>query len=81
MFYNCKSLKSINLSSFNTNNVTDMNEMFSGCESLESIDLSSFNTNNVTNMNGMFYGCESLKIENIKIKKNEEKILNEFSNK
>jgi surface protein len=55
--------------------------MFNGCESLKSIDLSSFNTNNVTNMIWMFCFCKSLKIENIKIKKNEEKILNEFNNK
>ena len=56
-----------------------MRSMFSWCESLESIDLSSFNTNNVNNMSDMFYDCESLKIKNIKIKKNEIKILNEFS--
>ena len=55
-----------------------MSWMFSHCESLKSIDLSSFNTNNVTDMSHMFSGCKSLKIENIKIKKNEEKILNEF---
>jgi len=77
----CESLESIDLSSFNTNNVTNMSYMFSGCKSLESIDLSLFNTNNVTNMSHMFSHCESLKIENIKIKKNEEKILNEFNHK
>ena len=55
--------------------------MFYDCKSLKSIDLSSFNTNNVTDMSYMFSGCESLKIENIKIKKNEEKILNEFNHK
>ena len=81
MFYNCESLESIDLSSFNTNNVTNMSYMFYNCESLESLDLSSFNTNNVTNMSHMFSGCKSLKIENIKIKKNEEKILNEFNDK
>ena len=55
--------------------------MFSYCESLESIDLSSFNTNNVIDINFMFCGCESLKKENIKIKKNEKRILNEFNDK
>ena len=58
-----------------------MNGMFGGCKSLESIDLSSFNTNNVTNIFFMFSGCESLKIENIKINKNEKKLLNEFNHK
>ena len=59
MFYGCYSLESINLSSFNTNNVTNMICMFSGCSSLKSIDLSLFNTKNVTNMNYMFKGCSS----------------------
>ena len=81
MFDRCYSLISINLSLFNTNNVTNMCFMFSGCKSLKSIDLSSFNTNNVTNISVMFYRCKSLKIENIKIKKNEEKILNLIINK
>ena len=30
MFYNCSSLTSLNLSNFNTNNVTDMRYMFVG---------------------------------------------------
>ena len=34
MFYGCSSLKDINLSNFNTQNVTDMNDMFSKCYSL-----------------------------------------------
>ena len=71
-------LLSIDLTSFNTNNVTDMSGMFYGYSSLESIDLSSFNTNNVTDMICMFYGCSSLKIENVKLNKNEKKILYEL---
>ena len=47
MFNGCSSLESIDLSSFNTSNVTDMRWMFDECSSLKSIDLSSFNTNNV----------------------------------
>ena len=35
IFSHCKSLESIDLSSFNTNNVIDMNFMFCGCESLK----------------------------------------------
>ena len=30
MFYNCSSLTSLNLSNFNTNNITDIMGMFSG---------------------------------------------------
>ena len=67
MFCNCSSLQSINLSSFNTNNVKDMTFMFSGCYSLQSIDLSSFNTTNVKEMHGMFFKCSSLEKRNVKI--------------
>ena len=75
MFYKCSSLETIDLSSFNTNNATNMGHMFLGCSSLKSIDLSSFNTNNATNIGDMFKGCSSLKKENVKINKNEKKIL------
>ena len=65
MFYNCTSLKSLDVTSldvsnFNISNVTDIGGMFYYCSSLTSIDVSSFNTSNVTNMGGMFYNCSSL---------------------
>jgi surface protein len=63
MFSGCSSLQSLDLSSFNTASVPDMNRMFSGCSSLQSLDLSSFNTASVTDMNSMFSGCSVL--ENI----------------
>ncbi len=37
MFYNYSSLLSLNLFNFNTNNVKDMNHMFSDCSSLTSL--------------------------------------------
>ena len=43
----CSSLTSLNLSNFNTNNVTNMSYMFNKCSSLTSLNLSNFNTNNV----------------------------------
>ena len=51
---------SIDLSSFNTSNVTNMNSMFRDCSSLTSLDLSSFNTSKVTNMASLFNSCRSL---------------------
>ena len=60
MFFDCESLISIDLSNFNTQNVTNMSYMFYGCESLTNINLSKFNTQNVQNMNYMFSGCNSL---------------------
>ena len=60
MFTGCRSLTSLDVSSFNTANVTDMNYMFAGCSSLTSLYLSSFNTAAVTDMRDMFKGCSSL---------------------
>ena len=77
MFSGCSSLKSINLSSFNTTNVKNMSQIFRECSSLHSIDLSSFNTTNAENMNGMFDGCYSLKKENVKISEYGKKLLDE----
>ena len=57
MFLGCSSLKELNLSNFNTNNVNDMVGMFLGCSSLKELNLSNFNFNNVNDMTGMFYGC------------------------
>ena len=61
MFYNCNSLINLNLSSFNTSNVTDMGVMLAWCNSLTTLDLSSFDTSNVTNMSNMFWNDEKLK--------------------
>ena len=60
MFEGCSGLKELNLSSFNTSEVTDMNRMFSGCSGLTELNLSSFNTSEVTNMDAMFFACHSL---------------------
>ena len=37
MFYECKSLTSLDVSNFNTSNVTDMSKMFSNCANLKTI--------------------------------------------
>ena len=60
MFYNCRSLKSKDLSHFDTQNVTNMECMFYGCNSLETINFTNFNTQNVINMEYMFNNCISL---------------------
>lgn len=53
MFFGSKS-KTLDLSNFDTSNVTDMSCMFSDSQST-SLDLSSFNTTSVVNMDYMFY--------------------------
>lgn len=60
MFYQCKNLKKIDLSKFNTSKVTNVYGMFAYCSSLTELDLSNFVTGNVTNMHSMFNGCSSL---------------------
>ena len=60
MFSGCASLTSLDLSSFNTSQVTDMSRMFAGCRGLRSLDVSSFDTSQVADMREMFYCCKSL---------------------
>ena len=61
LFYNCTSLKSVDLSYWFTNAVTNMSGLFYNCTSLKSVDLAYFiNTGCVTNMKSMFYECSSL---------------------
>ena len=60
MFCSCFSLESIDLSSFNTDDVNNMSDMFFGCSSLKSIKLSPFNTDKVINMSNLFFGCSML---------------------
>ena len=60
MFAYCSSLTSLDLSGFDTSNVTNMIFMFRECSSLTSLDVSGFDTSNVTEMNAMFDNCSSL---------------------
>ena len=60
MFANCVALSSIDLSHFNTAQVTDMESMFQNCTGLTTLDLSTFDTSNVENMIAMFKGCSTL---------------------
>ena len=57
MFYRCEA-QSIDLSLFDTSNITSMNSIFTGCKT-KSLDLSSFDTSNVTDMGWMFTDCEA----------------------
>ena len=60
MFYNCRSLKTLDVSKFDTSNVTNMNNMFYGCESLTTLDVSNWDISNVTDIFCLFDGCSSL---------------------
>ena len=60
MFYNCKSLIALNLSTYYTFNVTSMRSMFNSCCGLTTLDLSNFDTSKVTDMTYMFANCSNL---------------------
>ena len=60
LFQNLTALEEIDLSSFDTSNVTNMSGMFNYCTKLKQLDLSNFDTSNVTSMRAMFQRCESL---------------------
>ena len=59
-FTDFREMTSIDLSAFDTSEVTNMGAMFGGCRSLTSLDVSNFDTSNVTDMSGMFAYCRSL---------------------
>ena len=65
MFNECSSLVSLDLSSWNTSNITKIYDMFIDCSSLVSLDLSSWDTSKVDDMDGVFYRCSSLVSLNI----------------
>ena len=61
MFAGCTNLTSLDLSNFDTSQVTLMVAMFKDCSKFESLDLSNFDTSNVVEMSQMFKGCSGLK--------------------
>ena len=60
-FSGCNNLTEIKgIEYLNTENVTNMQEMFNACSKLTSLNLTSFNTAEVTNMSYMFKSCNAL---------------------
>ncbi len=57
--YSTNSINDLDLSSFDTSNVTDMSYMFMGNQSAN-LNLSSFNTSKVTDMSYMFWGASAV---------------------
>ena len=60
MFSSCNKLTSLDVSNWNTSNVTGMYGMFNYCYELISLDVSNWDTSNVTSMGYMFNCCTSL---------------------
>ena len=60
MFHSCSNITEIDMSNFDSSQVTEMNSIFSECVSLTSINLSNFDTSQNTNFGSLFYGCALL---------------------
>lgn len=60
LFNSCSGLKSLDLSNWDTSNVTNMQSTFSNCSKLASLDVSGWDTSKVTTMAYMFYGCQKM---------------------
>ena len=60
MFWDCNSLRMLDVSNFDTSKVKTMYGMFSNCRQLYYLDVSRFNTASVEDMSYMFWGCNSL---------------------
>ena len=61
MFSGCNNIKSIDLTLFDSSNVTNMSYMFSRCHYIEEINLDKIKTDNVVDMSYMFNKCINLK--------------------
>ena len=59
--FSCATFTSLDLSTFDTSNVTDMDNMFESCQYLEAVDLSGFDTSKVKILGRMFFMCGALK--------------------
>ena len=76
MFQNCSSLETLNLSQFNTSEITNMNQMFANSTLLNSIGVSKFELSENVKTDEMFCNCRSLKnIDKSSFTKNEFKCL------
>lgn len=61
MFASCSKVESINgLTSFNTEKVGGMVQMFAGCRTITNIDVTKFVTTNVSSISHMFWACTKL---------------------
>ena len=60
-----KNILEIDLSSFNTSQVTDMHKMFYGMSNLTTLNVSHFDTSKVTDMSLMFHGMRDLSALNL----------------
>lgn len=61
MFKYCSALESLDLTEFDTSNITDMSQMFFDCNNLKELKLPLWDVSNVVDMSYMFAYCNHLK--------------------
>lgn len=61
MFSGCSSLQSVDVSTFQPDQVRNFGSMFYGCSSLETLDVSNWNTSQGVVFSSMFMNCTALK--------------------
>ena len=61
VFYECRNLNSLDISTWDTKNVENMLYMFTNCNTLPKLNIRSFDISNVTKMHYMFSGTRNLK--------------------
>ena len=55
MFYDCRSLTTLDLSNFRTSSITNMDNIFLNCQQLISLNIQNVDASNVEHMNRIFY--------------------------
>ena len=65
MFTDCTDILQVDLSEFDSSEVTQINNMFRGCTSLISVNFDNFDTSQVSYMGAFFYQCSSLTSVNL----------------
>ena len=58
---NCKNIKTVDFSNFDSSQVTDTEHLFDGCTSLESVNFANFDGSKINTMAYMFQSCNNIK--------------------
>ena len=74
LFAGCTSIKYLDLSKWNTENIKTTASMFAGCQNIKNINLSNWNVKSLTDMSSMFAGCGKIEKMDFTTWKNTEKI-------
>ena len=61
MFAYCSSLELLDLSTFNTGNVTRFDRMFRNCDNLVTLNILNFDVSKASSLYMMFYSCPKLR--------------------